>query len=262
MKPIWEGALRFGLINIPVGIYKATKEERVNFDYLHKKDLSPVRYARVCRREEREIPYEDIVRGYEYQKDDYIVLTDEDLKKANVEKYKTIDIVGFTKKNDIDEIYFEKPFYLEPGKDADRAYILLREALKRSGKVAIAKFVLRSREHLGIIKPETDLLVLGQLRYNDEILPPKGLKMPKREQIVEDDELALAIAFIDQLTETFRPEQYKDTYREEIERVISEKIRGRKPQPKGKEPKYTRAKDIMALLKASLERGGESTAVG
>jgi DNA end-binding protein Ku len=157
MRAIWSGALSFGLVNIPVKLYSATAGMGLDLTMLHKKDISPIRYARICRADGKEIPYEDIVKGYEYQKGDYVILTDEDFKKASVEKTKAIEIESFVKESEIDPIYFEKPYYLEPEKGAQKAYALLRESLKKSKKIGLAKFVLRNREHLAAIRPKAKL---------------------------------------------------------------------------------------------------------
>src|SRR5215211_1486354 len=142
MRALWTGSLSFGLINIPMKLYSATQEHGLNFDMLHKKDLSPIRYARICKADGKEIPYKDIVKGYEYQKGDYVVLVEEDFKRANIKKTKSIEMIEFTKESEINPLYYEKPYYLEPDKGADKAYVLLREALLKSKKVGIAKFVL------------------------------------------------------------------------------------------------------------------------
>jgi DNA end-binding protein Ku len=212
MRAIWTGALSFGLVNIPVRLYSATSGTGLEFDMLHKKDLSPIRYARVCRADGKEVPYEEIVKGYEYKKGDYVVLTDEDFKKAAPRRTKTVDIFDFVKEDEIDSVYFEKPYYLEPDKGAGKAYSLLREALKKSKKVGLAKFVLRNKEHLAVIKPFGKVVVLNQLRFNDEIRPPEGLDLPG-EKVAKGKEIEIALALIDHLTSHFKPEDYKDDYK-------------------------------------------------
>lgn len=252
MRPIWTGALSFGLVTLPVQLYSATAGTELDLDYLHKTDLSPIRYAKVCRKDGKEIPYEEIVRGYEYSDGDYVVLTDEDFKKANVRKTQLIDVVSFTQESEIDPIYSEKPYYLEPIEGSDKAYVILREALKKSKKVGVAKFVLREREHLGIVKPVGDLLVLDQLRFASEIKTPKGLDIPEREPSVK--EIGMALELINELTEHFKPEKFHDTYQEELQEVIDEKTKGKTPQAKGRKPEITKSRDLMEALKASLEK--------
>lgn len=252
MHSIWQGSLAFGLVNIPVKLYSATAGTQLDLDYLHKADLSPIRYARVCRKDGREIPFADIVRGYQYQKGDYIVLTDEDFAKANLEKTQSLDVFAFVNSSEIDPIYLEKPYYLEPEKGATKAYLVLREALKKSGKVGLCRFVLRDREHLGAIKPVDNLLVLDQLRFNDEVAKPTGLTIPTKEE-VRAKEVDMALELINKLADHFTPEKYHDTYHEELEAVIKQKVEGKTPVAKGKSPTPTKVHDLMATLKASLE---------
>lgn len=253
MRAIWTGALSFGLVNIPIRLYSATEDHGLDFDMLHKEDLSPIRYARVCRADGKEVPYEDIVKGYEYEKGDYVVLDQEDFKKANVKKTKTIEIVDFVKEDEIDPIYFEKPYYLEPDKGAAKPYALLREAIKKSKKVALAKFVLRNREHIAVIKVSGNVLVLDQLRFDSEIRPPDSLNLPKSEK-ANTREIDMALSLIDQLSAHFKPEQYKDTYAQDLKAIIEEKAEGKKPKTKGKAPQPTEVRDLMAALRASLEK--------
>jgi DNA end-binding protein Ku len=255
MRAIWTGALSFGLVNIPVKLYSATAGTELSFNLLHKKDLSPIRYARICRADGKEVPYEDIVKGYEYQKGDYVILTDEDFKKVSARKTKTIDILDFAKESEIDTIYFEKPYYLEPDKGAEKAYTLLREALKKSKKVGIANFVLRNKEHLAAIKPFEDAIVVNQLRFKDEIKPITELNLPKAKAAAKGKEIEIALALIDHLTDHFKPDSYKDTYKKELEKVIQAKAKGKPIKIKEeKEPEPTEVADIMRLLKESLER--------
>lgn len=253
MRAIWTGSLSFGLVNIPVRLYSGAESgSGLDLNMLHKKDLSPIRYVKVCRADGKEVAYEDIVKGYEYQKGDYVVLTDEDFKRANAKKTKTIEITEFTAEDEIDIRYFEKPYYLEPEKGADKPYALLREALGRSNKIAIAKFVLRNREHVAAIKPVGQALVLNQMRFTSEIREPAGLKLPG--QAAEGKEIDMALKLIDQLTEPFVPEDFNDEYTEELEKLIEAKAKGKRPAKKGKEPAHTQVKDLMATLKASLEK--------
>lgn len=253
MRPLWTGSLSFGLINIPVKLYSGSKDISIDLDMLHKKDLSPIRFARICKAEEKEVPYQDIVKGYEYQPGDYVVLTEEDYQRANVRKTKLIDIMDFTEESEVDSIFFEKPYFLEPGKGAGKAYVILREALKKSKRVGIAKFVIHHKEHIGILKPYNKILVVEQLRYASQINDTKGLDVPKEDENPSSKELTMAIKLIDQLTVPFKADKYHDTYTEELKTIIEEKAKGHKPRKKGKEPKITPVHDIMALLKESLK---------
>jgi DNA end-binding protein Ku len=258
MRAIWSGALNFGLINIPVKLYSASEDKQLHFHYLHKTDHSPIRFAKVCRADGKEVPYEDIVKGYEYQDGDYVILTEDDFKKANVKKTKMIEIMDFVEQAEVDPVYFEKPYYLEPDKNSEKPYALLREALKRSKKIGIAKFVIREKEHLGAIKAKGSAIVLDQMRFKDEVRDPKGLNLPDAK--VQGRELEMALKLIDQLTGTFKPEQYKDTYTEELEAVIAQKAKGKKPKAKGKAPEPTKVGDLMSILRASLEKERKTAA--
>jgi DNA end-binding protein Ku len=254
MRAIWTGALSFGLINIPIRLYSATAtEDKLDFDMLHKTDLSPIRYARVCRADGKEIPYDQIVKGYEYREGDYVILTDEDFKNASPRKTKAIDILDFAKESEIDTIYYEKPYFLEPDKGAEKAYALLREALKKSKKVGVASFVLRNREHLAIVKPYGKALLLNQLRFKEEVRSTDGLNLPDSAK-ARDKEIDMALSLIEHLTETFKPEDYKDTYKQQLKKVIEAKAKGKKIKSKEKEPEPTDVVDLVAMLKASLKK--------
>lgn len=218
---------------------------------LHKEDHSPIRYARICREDGEEIPYDDIVKGYEYRKGDYVVLTQEDFKRADAKKTKTVEIKQFCDESEIDSRYFEKPYYLEPGKGAERAYALLRDALAKTNKVAVAKYAMRARDNMGAIKPIGNALVLNQMRFPADLRNPTDLNFPSQKATKE--ELEMAVALIKQLDKPFIPEDWHDTYTEELEEVIEEKAKGHKPKSHGREPKETQVKDLMSTLKASLE---------
>jgi DNA end-binding protein Ku len=253
MRPIWSGALSFGLVNIPVKLYSAIESEsKINFDLLHKEDLSPIRYSRVCKREGKEVPYEDIVKGYEYQKGDYVVVSEEEFEKINITRTKTIEVVGFVEEKQIDSIYFEKPYFLEPDKTAGKSYALLREALKRSGKVGLARYVLRNREHIGVLKPFQQGIMLEQIHFDDELRRQDNLKLP--EENVDSREVEVALALIEQLSQDFEPDKFKDTYRKELLDLIQKKIEGKPLKPQGEAPKATEVGDLMAILKESLDK--------
>ncbi len=252
MRAIWSGTISFGLVTIPVRLFSGSQSNSLDLDMLRKDDLCPVKYARVCRSDGKEIPYEDIVKGYEYREGDYVVLEPEDFEKANVRKTKTIDIQDFVMESEVDTIFFQKPYYLEPDKGGDKPYALLREALKKSKKVGIANFVMRNHEHIAVLKPYGKLLLLNQLRYHDEIRNTDELNLPES-KLVNDKELKMAISLIDQTTAKFKPEEYEDTYIEDLKKIIEAKAKGKKPKVKGKEPKKSNVVDMMTLLKKSLE---------
>ncbi|MEX0618661.1 MAG: Ku protein [Pseudohongiellaceae bacterium] len=252
MRTLWTGAVNFGLVNIAVKLYSGSQSHKLDLDMLHSKDLSPIRYARVCRKDGEEVPWDEIVKGYEYHDGDYVVLTKEDFEKADRGRQDTIDIVSFADVKEVDPVYFEKPYYLEPDKGAGKVYNLLCEALKQSNKVAIAKYVIRNREHLGCIRPNGNMLVMIQMRFADEVRSSEELKIPEKKQISKD-ELKLANQLIDQLTRSFDPEEYHDSYHDELERIIEEKASGLTPKAAAA-PRKAEVKDLMAALKQSLER--------
>lgn len=255
MHPIWSGTISFGLVNIPIKLYRGSESHSLDLDMLRKSDLCPIKYLRVCKYDpkQKEVPYEEIVKGYEYSHGDYVVLTDEDFENANVEKTHMIDIVDFVKEDEIDSRYFEKPYYLEPNKGGEKAYALLREALKKSDKVGIANFVMRNRGHIGIVKPHGPLLLLNQIRYADEVRNYNELKLPE-EKNIQHRGIELALALIAQFSGKFNPKKYKDVYTADLKRIISEKARGKKPKVQGKIPKPTKVIDLMAILKKSLNK--------
>jgi len=220
---------------------------------LHKEDHAPIRYARVCREDGQEIPYDEIVKGYEYREGDYVVLTAEDFKKADARKTKTIDIKQFADEKDIDSRYYDKPYYLEPDKGAERAYALIREALEKSGKVGLAKYAMRARDNMGAIKPHGRALILNQMRFPADLREAGDLKFPTK-NAASEDEVKMALDLIKRMTKPFIPEDWHDTYTEELEEIIEEKAKGQKPKKHGQEPKETKVKDLMATLKASLEK--------
>jgi len=256
MRAMWSGAVSFGLVNIPIRLYSATEDHKLDFHMLHKTDLSPIRYVKVCKEEGEEVQMADIVKGYEYERGQYVVITDEDFERASPRKTKTIDIMDFVDVGEIDAIYFEKPYYLEPDRGADKPYALLRDALAKSNKVGIARYVIRNREQIGVVKPMGDILVLDQMRFAAEIRQPEGLSVPDVE--IQDREMDMALALIDQLTDAFEPEKYHDTYSDELMRVINERIEGKEPEPGEPAPVLTgQVPDLVALLKASLEQPKE-----
>lgn len=249
---MWTGSISFGLVNIPVKMYVASHEREFKFVMLHKKDMSEIRYAKMCKVEDKEVPWDEIVKGYEYHPGEYVIITDEDFKQINLEKSKTIEILHFIQEDEIDTIYYAKPYFLEPDKHAGNAYALLLEALRKSKKVGIAKFVLHNREHLAVIKPYENVIILNELRYSDELVKSKDLELPKKDKTTPQ-ELSIALKLIDHLTTSFKPQDYSDTYTDEVKEMIERKAKGKKVHPKGEEAKPSKVHDIMSLLKASLE---------
>jgi DNA end-binding protein Ku len=255
MKSLWTGSLSFGLITIPIVMYSASKERALDFTMLHKDDLSPILFKRVCSKTGEEVPYEDIVKGFEYKTDKYVVLDKDDFKRASPEKTERIDIEAFVVESEIETKYYDKPYYLEPGKGADKAYVLLREALAQEKKVAIARMVFRQREDLVVVKPDDNLLLVNQLRFPDELRDHSEIKVPHNPDISRK-EIAMAIELIEKMTDKFNPKDFEDKYVDKLEAIIKAKARGKKfktiPQPKHEAS--SEHADLVAQLRASLER--------
>jgi DNA end-binding protein Ku len=251
MRSIWSGAIGFGLVNIPVKLFSAVQQSDLDLDMLDKKDHSNIRFQRVNEKTGKEVPWENIVRAYKLD-GQYVVLGDEDFKKASPEKTKIIEIAEFVDEEKIDSMYFETPYYLEPQKAGVKAYGLLRDALKKTGKTGLSSFVLRTKESLGLIKPIGNVLILQKIRYEQEIRKPEGLEIPDAES--KPAELKMAIALIDQLSSPkFDISKYKDTYADELMKLIEAKAKGKKlPEPTMRVV-HSKSKDLMEQLKASLE---------
>lgn len=253
MRSFWTGAISFGLIYIPVKLYNASESQELSFNLLRRSDRSRIKYVRISSVTGEEVPNEEIVKGYEFSKGEYVVLEDEDFRRANVKKTQTIEIVNFVEATQVDDKLFEKPYYLEPVKQAAKAYALLREALEATGKVGVGRFVLRNRENVGIIKPEGKVLLLNQMRFVSEIRDPGGLELPEKGTVAEK-ELGMAVQLIEQLTGAWQPEQYTDTYEEDIKRIIQAKVEGREPQPETEAPIPIEVTDLFAKLSQSLDK--------
>ncbi len=255
MRPIWTGGISFGLIYIPVKLYSATQTVQLDLDYLNKKELNPIRYARIDTKTGKEIAWKDVVKGFEYQKGDYVVLENEDFEKADVKKSKNIEIESFVDASEIDPIYFEKPYYLEPDKGAEKIYSLLLQALKKTNKVGVAEFVLRTRENLCILKPYKNILVLNQLRYSEEIKSVEELNIPKKSQLNEK-EMDLAMDLINKMEDKFEITEYKDDYIKKLKKQIELKRNKKDTVKIDKKPelKATEVEDLMEQLRASLEQ--------
>ena len=253
-RSMWKGSLAFGLVNIPIELYSATRDHRPKFRLLHAKDEEPVRYERVCQKEGKPVAWEDLVKGYEYAKGQFVVLTKDDFKTAALEKTKTIDILDFVDPKEIDERYFETPYYLEPGKGADRAYVLLREAIKASEKIGIAKIILRDAQHLAAVEAIGDALVLTMMRFADELADLSDFNFPKKADL-RAGELKMAQQLIENLVSEWQPDKYTDEYKENLLRVINAKVKGRKPRLVAEDttPQQAEVVDLMARLRASLE---------
>jgi len=256
MRSIWSGSISFGLVNIPVKLGSAIESgKEIDFDMLSKKGLSPIRYVRIDSETGKEVAWKDIVKGYQYAKGKYVVITEEDFAKASPEKSKTIDLIQFVKEEEIDTIYFEKPYFITPDKGAGKSYQLLLKALEESGTIGLAEFMLRNRVHLCAIKPYKGVLLINQLRYHEAIR--EAPELAKEEKITQK-EVQLAVKLIEQLTEKFNPAAFKDTYVAELKKVIKAKAAGKNIRIADQPKKPTGAvKDLMEELKKSLEGGGK-----
>jgi DNA end-binding protein Ku len=257
-RAIWKGSISFGLVNIPIALYPATRREELKFRLLRKTDLSPVNYKRVAEKDGKEVPWDQIVKGYEYEKGKFVVLQDEDFQRVDIETTQTVDIQDFVELDEIDPIFFYKPYYLEPQKGGDKAYALLRDALKDSKKVGVAKVVIKTREYLAGVKPEDGALVLELMHFADELADTSKLHIPKKVEVGKR-EMTMAKSLIDSMSSKWNPEKYKDDYREALMEVIEEKVEagGKEIEEKPKKaPKPTKVIDLVSVLQKSLEETG------
>jgi DNA end-binding protein Ku len=262
MRPTWSGTLVFGLVAIPVTMHSAVRsKERVSFRMLHKDDLSPIKYDRICEAEGVSVPWNEIVKGYEYKKGKFVVLSDEDFKQAAIESTKQIEILGFVEEEEIDPRFFETPYFLLPGKSADKPYALLREAIRETGKVGIGRVTLRSNStHLVSIRTENEAMMLEIMRYADELVDPATFSFPSASG-VRPQELKMATQLVENLAEPFDPSQYKDEYRANLKKIISAKMKGKEIEyDEPTQPKATPVIDLMARLQASLDQGRKKAA--
>jgi DNA end-binding protein Ku len=254
-RAIWSGSISFGLLNVPVKLYSAVSSQKVSFRELREDDGSRVRHKRVAEEDGKEVPYEKIVKGYEISPDQYVVLTREELEELDPKKTRAIEIQDFVDLDEIDPIYFDHPYYLGPDQGAERAYALLVRAMEEERKVAIARFVLRNKEHLAAIRPMDGVLTMATMRFADEVVSPDQLDgvIPEDEVKPEKREVEMAKRLIDSLATDFEPDKYRDEYREELLALIERKAKGEAivTQPT-EEPKPTKAPDLMAALEESL----------
>jgi DNA end-binding protein Ku len=252
MRPIWTGSIGFGLVNIPVRLYSAVQNSSLDLDMLDKKDLSNIKFKRVNENTGREVAYKDIVKGYMYN-DHYVVLEPDDFLNADAKKTKTIEIVNFVDADEVESIYYEQPYYIEPDKSGARAYALLRDALKTSKKVGLSTFVLRNKESLALIRPYEKALVLNRMRFEEEIRSMDDLNLPPIEK-TKPKEQEMAKQLIDQLSDKFDISEFKDTYTEKLLKIIKAKSQGKKLKPVKLKVVHTKNDDLMGMLKASLTK--------
>ncbi len=257
-RAIWKGSISFGLVNIPIALYPATRREELKFRLLRRSDLSPVNYKRVAEKDGKEVAWDQIVKGYEYEKGKYVVLKDEDFQRVDLEATQTVDIKDFVDQEEIDPMFFYKPYYLEPQKGGDKAYALLRDSLKDTNKVGVAKVVIKTRQYLAGVKPEDGVLVLELMHFADELADAEKLHLPRKMEVGKR-EMNMAKSLIDSMTSKWEPEKYKDDYREALMEVIEEKVEagGKEIEEKPrKAPKLTKVIDLVSVLQKSLEQTG------
>ena len=256
MAAIWKGAITFGLVNIPVELRSAVRTDRLSFRMLHAEDMAPVKYERVCSADGEPVPWSEIVKGYEYAKGKFVVMTPEDFEEAKLEKSKTIDIRDWAKDEEIDPRVFDTPYSLVPTKGGEKAYALLREAIRRCDTVGIGKIIIRETQHLVGIKVVGDALVLETMRFVDELVDAGELSFPSSD-IVRPQELAMAEQLVSNLAEPFDPKKYTDEYRANLMRIIKAKMKGKKVtlEETDEGPTDPKVIDLMSRLRASLEQG-------
>jgi len=261
MRAIWKGSISFGLVNIPIALYPATRKEDLKFRLLRAKDLSPVDYKRVAEKDGNEVPWDQIVKGYEYEKGKYVVLKDEDFQRVDLEATQTVDIQDFVEQEEIDPVFFYKPYYLEPQKGGDKAYVLLRDTLKKTGKIGIAKVVIKTRQYLAGVKEKNSVLVLELMHFAEELADAEKLHVPKKLEPGKR-ELDMAKALIDSMSSKWEPKKYHDDYREALMEVIEEKVESGgeeiEEKPKKKPRPSTKVIDLVSVLQESLEKTRKS----
>lgn len=258
MATIWKGSLTFGLVNVPVEARTAVRSDHVSFRLLHAEDLTPVKYERVSAKTGEPVPWDEIVKGYEYTKGKFVVLTDEDFRAAALESSKSVDILDFVREAEIDPRFFETPYYLTPTKGGEKAYALLREAMRSSNAVGIGKIVMRQKQHLAGIRVVGDAIVLEIMRFASELVDVDEFSFPSADG-VRPQELKMAEQLIENLAEPFDPSRYTDEYRASLMKVIRAKLKGKKIEAEepAEDPADTKVLDLMSRLEASLARGGK-----
>lgn len=258
-RGLWKGAISFGLVNVPVELHSAKRRtSELDMTMLDKRDLAPVGYKRVNKATGKEVPWAEVVKGYEYRNDKYVVLSDEDFRRANPEAAKTVDIQAFVELADIAPQYFETPYYLIPGKRGEKAYALLRDTLKKAGKAGIATVMVRTKQYLAALITQDELLVLNTLRYHDELKKASEFEIPDAK--VSAKEMDMAMRLVDDMADKWQPARYKDTFKDDLLKRIEEKVEAgqteeiTEPEKSAREPKSADVVDLMSLLKKSIEK--------
>ena len=253
MRAIWKGTISFGLVSIPIALFTATRREELKFRLLRASDLSPVNYKRVAEADGKEVPWDQIVKGYEYEKGQFVVLKDEDFARVDVEAAQTVEIIQFVQLKEVDPLFFYKPYYMEAQKGGDRAYIVLRQALADSGKIAIAKVIIKTRQHLAAIKPQKAGLMLELMHFPEELLDVSEFRAPAGRP-PSKPEMAMAGKLIDTMSGEWKPEAFKDDYREMLEKIVEEKVHagGKKAPPARKKVRPSNVVDLVSVLQESV----------
>ena len=266
-RTLWKGAISFGLVNIPVGLYSAEKRNSFDLTMLDRRSMKPVGFKRYNKDTGEDVPWDEIVKGYEYEKDRYVVLTDEDFKRANVEATQTVDILSFVERHEIGPMYFETPYYLAPDKRGHKGYALLRETLNQSGKIGIANVVIRTRQYVAALIPYKDIILMNTLRYSAELRDTDDLDVPSanlKEVGVSPREVEMARKLVEGMSARWKPDEHRDTYHEDLLALIEKRVQAgqtemvTEPSPEEqKRPAKGEVIDLMALLKKSVEAKGK-----
>ncbi len=252
-RALWKGSIAFGLVNIPVELHTAVRDSRPRFRMLHAKDKSPVHFQRVCEREGKPVAWDELVKGYEYERGHFVVLSKEDFKSAALEKSRAVDIRSFVKPAEIDDRFFESAYFLTPSKGGERAYALLREAIRQTGLVGIATIVLRDAQHLAALEVVGDAMVLTLMRYAEELVDIGEYHFPTAKD-VRKPELEMARTLVENLADTWDPSQYTDEYRENLMKIIKAKMKGKEAHlVEHAEPRNAEVVDLMERLRQSLQ---------
>jgi len=261
-RGLWKGAISFGLVNVPVELIPGEKRSgELHFTMLDKRDMAPVGYQRINKTSGKAVPWKEVVKGYEFKDDKYVVLSDEDFRRANVQASKTVEILAFVERADIPLQHFSTPYYLVPGKRGEKAYALLRDTLAKTGKVGVASFVIRTKQHLAALLPEGDALLLITLRYVDELREPKDIDVPSAKVSAKERELAMKL--VEDMSDTWQPKKFHDTYRQDILKRVKEKVKaGQTEEITAADKDEARPKaeviDLMAALKKSVSSANRS----
>ncbi|HEY5798714.1 MAG TPA: Ku protein [Burkholderiaceae bacterium] len=266
-RSIWKGAISFGLVHIPVEVLSAEKPNSLDLKMVDKRDFAPIGYKRINKDTGKEVEWDNIVKAYEYDDNQLVALSDEDLRRANVKATQTIDIANFIDTEEIDSTYFEQPYYLKPGKGGDKVYALLLQTLKKSGKIGIAQVVMHTRQHLVALIPRDDIIIMNTLRYPAELRQPEDLDMPELKKAgISDKEVKMAMALVEGMAEPWDPSVFHDTYKDDVLKLVKQKIKDKQthvltePSKDDQEPKSAKVIDLMALLKQSLNGKGKGKA--